>query len=317
MLKNRIKWTVSVLATAMALSACQPKQKEPEQPQAASAAVVENDALKLKGDTEKLALNLPECDGNSCPEVSVERLSTNQPFIDELIDREILKQLNQILDVAPEEAVKAEQRTAASESLPASQAEAKMPLPKQQLEQQLKPFVAALLSMDSELKQLSSSHQISVMVKPKILNSEGALVTVVLNSSSYLGGAHGSSAQQYYNFDLEKKKLIPLSQVLQAGKQPALDRLAHEAFKIWVVDSKLAGSVDEYEQAWKFKLSENYYLGKDGLILQYAEYEIGPYVVGLPRLTIPYSQLQGILKKEYLPASEQPASEPKIEKAQS
>ena len=86
----------------------------------------------------------------------------------------------------------------------------------------------------------------------------------------------------------------------------------------WLISvAALAGSVDEYEQAWKFKLSENYYLGKDGLILQYAEYEIGPYVVGLPRLTIPYSQLQGILKKEYLPASEQSASEPKIEKAQS
>ena len=37
------------------------------------------------------------------------------------------------------------------------------------------------------------------------------------------------------------------------------------------------------------------------MILQYAEYEIGPYVVGLPRLVIPYEQLQTILKKEYLP----------------
>ena len=40
------------------------------------------------------------------------------------------------------------------------------------------------------------------------------------------------------------------------------------------------------------------------MILQYGEYEIGPYVVGLPRLTIPYDQLQGILKKEYLPQAE-------------
>lgn len=48
-------------------------------------------------------------------------------------------------------------------------------------------------------------------------------------------------------------------------------------------------------------------------MLQYAEYEIGPYVVGLPRLTIPYDQLKGILKTQYFPVSDPvPASEAKV-----
>jgi hypothetical protein len=52
-------------------------------------------------------------------------------------------------------------------------------------------------------------------------------------------------------------------------------------------------------------------LGEQVLILQYGEYEIGPYVVGLPRLVIPYDQLQEVLKKEYLPQPKaQPASTP-------
>ncbi len=38
-----------------------------------------------------------------------------------------------------------------------------------------------------------------------------------------------------------------------------------------------------------------------GLILQYGEYEIGPYAVGLPRLVIPYKYLQGVIKDQYLP----------------
>ena len=79
------------------------------------------------------------------------------------------------------------------------------------------------------------------------------------------------------------------------------------------MDAKLANSIEEYEQIWKFKLSDNYYLAKDGLVLQYAEYEIGPYVVGLPRLTIPYDQLKGILKTQYFPVSDPvPASEAKV-----
>lgn len=36
---------------------------------------------------------------------------------------------------------------------------------------------------------------VSLMIKPKILNANLPLATVVLNSSSYLGGAHGSSSQ--------------------------------------------------------------------------------------------------------------------------
>ena len=49
-------------------------------------------------------------------------------------------------------------------------------------------------------------------------------------------------------------------------------------------------------------------MGEQGLILQYGEYEIGPYVVGLPRLVIPFDQLQGVLKPEYLPKVETPAT---------
>ena len=78
---------------------------------------------------------------------------------------------------------------------------------------------------------------------------------------------------------------------------------ANEAFKAWIVESEIATNIDEYEQAWKFKLSDNFNLGKKGLILQYGEYEIGPYVVGLPRLVIPYDQLNGIIQAKYLPES--------------
>jgi Protein of unknown function (DUF3298). len=142
------------------------------------------------------------------------------------------------------------------------------------------------------------------MIKPKILNAEKPLATVVLNTSSYLGGAHGSSAQQYYNFDLSTQKLVQLNDILLPNQRTKLEKLGYEVFKTWVKDAKLADNVQEYEQIWKFKLSDNFYLSQQGLILQYAEYEIGPYVAGLPRLTIPYDQLQSVLKKQYLPPVE-------------
>lgn len=308
---KKVSWTLSILTVAILMTACQPKKVENEQKEtAASSTQAQEQASQLIGDSEKLQLNLPECDDNNCPEMTIKRLNSNQPFIDAYIDAEILKKVQQILAVSPELPTDQAASTAQAAEVAASQAVVQATTVKQQLEQQLQPYTQAFLKLDQEIKALSSSHKISVMIKPTILNAKGPLVTVVLNSSSYLGGAHGSSSQQYYNFDLEKKKLVKLHEVLAPNQLAALENQAHEAFKTWVIESKLANDVSEYEQAWKFKLSDNYYLSKQGLILQYGEYEIGPYVVGLPRLTIPYEQLQTILKKQYLPefASEAVAS---------
>lgn len=311
MLNHKKFFIFSVLASSIALAACQPQKAEPQEPEQQAASKVQDLSTKLIGDSEALNLNMPNCKGNSCPEITVERLSSNQSFIDQFIDEQVLKQLSQILSVEPE---KDKAQTAASEADAASQAQselAQVQTPKMKLEKQAMPYTLAFEKLDTELKALNSAQKISLMIKPKILNSEKPLATVVLNSSSYLGGAHGSSAQQYFNFDLQAKKLVKLEDIMEPKQKTVLEKKAHEAFKVWVNDSKLADNIQDYEQIWKFKLSDNYYLGKDGLILQYGEYEIGPYVVGLPRLTLPYTELKGILKPEYFPpAPVQPASEP-------
>lgn len=301
---------LSILASAVLLSACQPKSNEPKEPTSPEVVQTEPEVLKLSGDTEKLKLVIPECEGKNCPEISIERLNSNQRFIDEWVDQQILQQLKNILSVDAIEPAKA---TAASEA-EVSASEPKKALstvttPKQQLEQQIQPSMQTFLNLDKELKALSASHSISLMIKPKILNSGDPLATVVLNSSHYLGGAHGASAQRYYNFDLEQQTLVKLDDIIAEKQKAKLEAQAYEAFKVWVMESKLAKDVAEYEQAWKFILTDNFYLAKEGLILQYAEYEIGPYVVGLPRLMIPYAQLQGVLKPQYLPQVETAASE--------
>lgn len=301
MLKHKNIGLFSILVLSMGLVACQPQQAEPKaEPEKATKPAPDLSA-KLIGDAEKLKIQLPECDGKSCPEISLDRLNSNQSFIDEFIDQQILEQLGAMLSVEPEQK---KANLAASEAQVASEAKslADVQTPQVKMQQQLAPYLQAFVALDKELKNLSSAQKISLMIKPKILNSGEPIATVVLNSSSYLGGAHGASAQQYYNFDLKSKKLVTLDALLLAKQKPRLEQLAHEAFKTWVIDAKLADNVQDYEQAWKFKLSDNYYLSKEGLILQYGEYDIGPYVVGLPRLTIPYAQLETVLKAQYLPA---------------
>lgn len=279
----------SVLACAVLLAACQPKsepkqsQDKPQDPPA----VQQQAEPVLQGETVKIAVKLPECKGNTCPDFTVERLQSNFPFIDQLLDQQILEQLGKMLEVVDADA-------------PAAST-AKNTGAKSDLDSQAQLYADSFVKIDEELKALSSSHQISLMIKPKILQPKGKLATVVLNSSSYLGGAHGATSQRYYNFDLANQKQVQLQDLLLPKQKATLDKLAHEAFKTWIVDSKLATDPKEYEQAWPFQVTDNFLLGEQGLILQYGEYDIGPYVVGLPRLVIPFSELQGVLKPEYLP----------------
>ncbi|MDA3500824.1 RsiV family protein [Acinetobacter junii] len=284
----------SILACAVLLAACQPKS-EPKEPEDKPQDTVVNQTSEpvLRGETVKLAVTLPECNGNTCPDFTVERLQSNFPFIDQLLDQEILDQLSKMLEI-----VDADQASSTAQGSEQTN----------HLDVQAQQYANAFIKIDEELKALSSSHQISLMIKPKILQSKGTLATVVLNSSSYLGGAHGSTAQRYYNFDLKNQKQVQLNDLLLPKQKAKLDKLAHDAFKTWVIDSKLANTADEYEQAWPFQVTDNYFLGEQGLILQYGEYEIGPYVVGLPRLVIPFDQLQDVLKPQYLPKVETPAT---------
>lgn len=313
MLNQKSTLALSILVITLGLTACQKsdsKKAEPTVDQSAASQVPDTSML-LQGDTEKVKLILPECNGNTCPEFSIERLKSNQAFVDETIDQAILDNLDKMLDIAQLSKAKkdADQQQTASQAS-ASEVQANK-TPVQQLQERVQPYANSFLEMDKELKTLGASGQITISLSPKILNSDKPLATVVLNTSSYLGGAHGASAQTYFNFDLVTKKQIGLDQIIEANQKAKFEKLAHDAFKTWVIDSKLAESVNEYEQAWKFTLSDNFYLGKQGLILQYGEYDIGPYVVGLPRLMIPYDQLKGVLKSQYFPAEmqvDQPSS---------
>ena len=283
-------------------AACQPKPEQTSQSQASSEALTTVEQPRLMAENQRLDLNLPECQGNNCAEMSIERLSSNHPNIDAWVDQQIIKQLQQILSIAPKNSLVAQ--ASSSEATASSQANVSLNAAQVLLEQ-VNPFIQSFLFLDQELKQLNANHQINLMIKPRILNDQAPLATVVLNSSSYVGGAHGSSAQQYGNFDLSTAQQILLDDIVLAKQKAALERAAYAVFKEWVIEAKLAENVSDYEQAWKFYLSDNFYLSQQGLILQYAEYEIGPYVVGLPKLVIAYEDLDGILKPEYLPKSKQ------------
>lgn len=279
----------SVIGLSFITTGCQKKEPSTSEKPAVSEVKHEAPTFKFTGNVVTTPVHLNECSGRNCPEFSVKHIQSNAPFIDQTIQQASLDQLKEILESSDTTAVSASN----SASIPETT--------ENDYRIQVQKYADSFMALDEALKKLSANGNISLHVEPKIIKQTPQMVVVQLSTDSFLGGAHGSASQQYFNFDLATKQQLHLEDILQPEQEKALEKLAHDQFEKWIKRENLAESTSDYEEAWTFKLSHNFYFNDKGLVLQYGEYEIGPYVVGMPSFTIGYEQLVGIVKPNYLP----------------
>lgn len=109
--------------------------------------------------------------------------------------------------------------------------------------------------------------------------------------SDYTGGAHGMEVELWFNYDLQEKKLLALSDIVE--DKAALLIVAERYFKKHenLADSASYGSSYFFEEN-NFALSENFGLTKEGLLFHYNPYEIKSYAEGSTTLLIPYNDVK-------------------------
>lgn len=131
------------------------------------------------------------------------------------------------------------------------------------------------------------------------------LTVVELSSGIYMtGAAHGMTASQFLNWDNRLNQALPLDRLLAPGRQAQFQALAQQAHAAWVQTLPDAQQDPQgWSRMWPFQPAINVALTDQGLVVKYNAYEIAPYSLGQPELLLPYSQLRGILRPEYLPAS--------------
>ena len=129
------------------------------------------------------------------------------------------------------------------------------------------------------------------------------LTTIELNTWQYMTGAtHGVSATQFLNWDNAGQKVLGLNDVLQPGQHDAYIASLRQAHARWVASHPDAQhDPDTFNRLWPFQPSENFAFTDKGLVVKYDSYQIAPYSSGQPELHLPYSDLHGILRPEYLP----------------
>jgi hypothetical protein len=107
-----------------------------------------------------------------------------------------------------------------------------------------------------------------------------------------LGAAHGSYTVQVLNFDLRDGNIITLNQLFYPNNMVKLTQFVKRKFM----------QQNEGEDWWftsgdqPFQLAEVFALEPKGLRFIYQQYEVGPYVAGLPEVFLTKEELQAWMK---------------------
>lgn len=282
-------WVSVLLLSGVAMSACQKEQDDAtqhdaSQPEPAASVLAPTPVTPpvepagtstaslqaLTASIKPAHYKLPACKGDACPDIDIKRIDSNNLWVDQFLDQQILQFSSGLGEPAPADS-------------------------------SLQAMVNDFIQMSNEDAKLRGGAIPYVMhVTPKFLGQHGALAQFQVNGEYFTGGAHGSALSSYYVLDVAQKKQLKLDDVVVKGRKQALYDLLYPEFVAWVKSSNPEADVAEYEKVWKFGLTDNFAFARDGLNFQYGQYEIGPYVVGMPDFTVPYARLKGIIKPEYL-----------------
>ena len=130
----------------------------------------------------------------------------------------------------------------------------------------------------------------------KQLARRGDLLTIVVNSYLYTGGAHGMPVSHWLNWDLAKEQPVALTDVLAPGQAQAFWKLAEASHQQWLDSQGVDG---EFRKNWPFTHSDDFRLTDQGIELLYGVYTLGPYSMGEVTLTIPRDRLSTLVREKY------------------
>jgi hypothetical protein len=124
------------------------------------------------------------------------------------------------------------------------------------------------------------------------------IYTLLLTVYQYMGGAHGSQAILPYTFDLKNNKLLTLDDIFTntSDALKLIEPIAQQAVKTAIgadmvqEDMLTAGTAPTVDNYQFFSLD------KDSITFYFQQYQVGPYAIGIQKVTIPFLALSSILK---------------------
>ena len=117
----------------------------------------------------------------------------------------------------------------------------------------------------------------------------------------YSGGAHGNDAITCITFNRETGDVIRNEDLFIEGFE---NRLTSS------LRANLLCSIDDTDMLFEKDIlpHDNFYITSTGITYIYQRYEIGPYVLGIIEVTIPWKEIQDIIRPVSSPDSKLPMS---------
>lgn len=228
--------------------------------------------------------------GKICPELEYQLVDTGYSWIDATINKAVVSHFINIDENDNSNmAQKWQQFTQTATPTDSQYAE------------QLTKGLQKLITENKELMEMTDDRNtplIAISVEPKYIGHKANIEMIDISGFSYMGGAHGVSYVNHFAFDMKNKQLLTLDDILLPNKKSALENIVKQSFKTWLINAET--NPEEHLQSWEFHLTDNFTFTKEGVQFLYQPYEITPYAMGMPELVIPYQQLKGIIKPEYL-----------------
>ncbi|NDW17695.1 DUF3298 domain-containing protein [Dysgonomonas sp. 216] len=121
------------------------------------------------------------------------------------------------------------------------------------------------------------------------------IVIVKTTNESYMGGAHGSYIESYYNIDMQKALLLKEKELFGDENNQNISQLITKSLQ-----DKYGESIhDVLFEIDSIQPNGNFYINADGITYVYNQYEIAPYSSGIIKAFIPYEKVKEFLKPEY------------------
>jgi len=133
-----------------------------------------------------------------------------------------------------------------------------------------------------------------VTINSEVIFQSVYVITVVVDSYTFTGGAHGNSVITLLNFNPASGNLYTHDDLFK--KVGDFSGLVEQHLKSEIAEKSIK---ENYFFGENFKLPENIGFNEEGVIFLYNTYEIASYAQGITEFTVPYNEIANYLKINY------------------
>lgn len=159
--------------------------------------------------------------------------------------------------------------------------------------------IAKLFKADNRDIDKKPIYEYASEIKTRTEDGREGVVTYIIDTYTFEGGAHPLSQMLVLNFDKATGKTLTLEDIMVPGYKVKLNEMLQEA----LMKKTACKDINElHDKGYLFSMemypSSNFILGKDAVIFIYNPYEIAPYAAGRIDLTVDYETLKPLMKSD-------------------